>query len=78
MIEELKKLTEKTSKEHKALVNSAEQLLSKNMENIEKGRPIEFIRHRRESGGYEKSTETHEGWGGNNYTRTRIQRVDND
>jgi hypothetical protein len=36
MIEELKKLTEKTSKEHKALVNSAEQLLSKNMENIEK------------------------------------------
>ena len=27
------------------------------MENIEQGRPIEFIRHRRESGGYEKVTE---------------------
>ena len=27
--------------------------LSTNMENIEQGRPIEFIRHRRESGGYE-------------------------
>jgi hypothetical protein len=26
------------------------------MENIEQGRPIEFIRHRRESGGYEKVT----------------------
>ena len=26
------------------------------MENIEHGRPIEFIRHRRESGGYEKVT----------------------
>ena len=35
--------------------------LSVNMENIEQGRPIEFIRHRRESGGYEKGTE-HEGW----------------
>ena len=51
--------------------------LSLNMENIEQGRPIEFIRHRRESGGYEKRTETHEGWGGHNITRTHIQRVDN-
>jgi len=47
------------------------------MENIEQGRPIEFIRHRRESGGYEKRTETVEGWGGHNITRTRIERVDN-
>ena len=46
--------------------------LSLNMENIEQGRPIEFIRHRRESGGYEKITEeTH--WG----NRTTIERVDN-
>ena len=30
------------------------QWLSQNMENIGHGRPIEFIRHRRESGGYEK------------------------
>ena len=46
--------------------------LSANMENIEQGRPIEFIRHRRESQGYEKVTEeTH--WG----HRHTIQRVDN-
>ena len=46
--------------------------LSLNMENIEQGRPIEFIRHRRESGGYAKVTEeTH--WG----NRTTIERVDN-
>ena len=46
--------------------------LSNNMENIEHGRPIEFIRHRRESQGYEKVTEeTH--WG----NRHTIQRVDN-
>ena len=30
------------------------------MESIEQGRPIEFIRHRRESGGYEKVTTTHD------------------
>ena len=59
--------------------------LSVNMENIEQGRPIEFIRHRRESGGtqnlwYEKKTETHEGWGGNTYKThsiRKIERVDN-
>jgi hypothetical protein len=59
--------------------------LDQHMKNIEHGRPIEFIRHRRESGGtqnlwYEKRTETHEGWGGNTYTRTqiaKIERVDN-
>jgi hypothetical protein len=42
------------------------------MENIEQGRPIEFIRHRRESGGYEKTTEEHYG---RNYNT--IKRVDN-
>jgi len=31
--------------------------LSVNMENIEHGRPIEFIRHRRESQGYHKVTD---------------------
>ena len=51
--------------------------LNHNMQNIEQGRPIEFIRHRRESGGYEKRTETVEGWGGHDITRTRIERVDN-
>ena len=43
------------------------------MPNIEQGRPIEFIRHRRESGGYEKVTEDNNG--GRNYTY--IKRVDN-
>jgi len=47
--------------------------LSTNMENIEQGRPIEFIRHRRETGGYEKVTEEND-WG-RNYTY--IKRVDN-
>ena len=50
--------------------------LSTNMENIEQGRPIEFIRHRRESQGYAKVTEDREGWQGT-YTTSRIERVDN-
>ena len=52
------------------------QWLSDNMENIEQGRPIEFIRHRRESGGYEKVTETNDNhWGSRTFTS--IKRVDN-
>ena len=51
--------------------------LSVNMDNIEQGRPIEFIRHRRESGGYAKVTEDQESWGGRTYTSTSIKRVDN-
>ena len=47
--------------------------LNVHMENIEQGRPIEFIRHRRESGGYEKVTEESD-WG-RNYSY--IKRVDN-
>ena len=34
-----------------------------NMENIEHGRPIEFIRHRRESQGYAK-VKNEDRWGG--------------
>ena len=46
------------------------------MENIEQGRPIEFIRHRRETQGYEKVTETvNYGWGDRTYNS--IKRVDN-
>jgi YHS domain-containing protein len=46
--------------------------LSHNMDNIEQGRPIEFIRHRRESQGYAKvQNDNHWGIG---YS---IQRVDN-
>ena len=52
--------------------------LNHNMQNIEQGRPIEFIRHRRESGGYEKTTTTHENtWSGGTYTTSQIERVDN-
>ena len=46
--------------------------LVNNMENIEQGRPIEFIRHRRESQGYAK-VKNEDRWGGE-YT---IERVDN-
>ena len=42
------------------------------MENIEHGRPIEFIRHRRESQGYAK-VKNEDRWGG----QYSIQRVDN-
>ena len=46
------------------------------MENIEQGRPIEFIRHRRETGGYHKVTKDREGWQGT-YKINQIERVDN-
>jgi len=51
--------------------------LDHNMENIEQGRPIEFIRHRRESGGYEKVTSEHTDYYGQPYKRNQIKRVDN-
>ena len=55
--------------------------LNVNMENIEQGRPIEFIRHRRESGGtqnlwYEKRTETSDDYFGRPYTRTQIKKME--
>ena len=51
--------------------------LDEHMENIEQGRPIEFIRHRRESGGYEKVTETNDDHSWGNRTWTTIKRIDN-
>ena len=52
--------------------------LNVNMENIEQGRPIEFIRHRRETQGYEKQTNEYEyGYRDGTYTRSEIKRVDN-
>ena len=48
------------------------QWLSVNMQNIEHGRPIEFIRHRRESQGYAK-VENDNRWGSSH----SIERVDN-
>ena len=47
--------------------------LSLNMENIEHGRPIEFIRHRRESQGYAK-VKNEDSYYGASYS---IERVDN-
>ena len=47
--------------------------LSVNMENIEHGRPIEFIRHRRETQGYHKVT-CDDSYYGN---RSIIERIDN-
>ena len=46
--------------------------LNVNMENIEQGRPVEFIRHRRESQGYHKILRDNN-WGSSYY----IERVDN-
>ena len=52
--------------------------LDEHMQHIEQGRPIEFIRHRRESGGYEKVTTTHDNYyGTGTYTSSAIKRVDN-
>ena len=55
------------------------QWLNNNMENIERGIPIPFIRERRITEGYEKKTTTQEGWQGK-YTFSSIQKigVDND
>ena len=51
--------------------------LDVHMESIEQSRPVEFIRHRRESGGYKKTTTTHENnWSGGTYTTSQIERVD--
>jgi len=47
--------------------------LNANMENIEQGRPIEFIRHRRESQGYAK-VKNEDSYYGASYS---IERVDN-
>ena len=47
--------------------------LSENMDHIEQGRPIEFIRHRRETGGYAKIKNDESRWG----PEYSIERVDN-
>jgi len=49
------------------------QWLNNHMENIEQGRPIEFIRHRRESQGYAKVKNDESRWG----PEYSIERVDN-
>ena len=49
------------------------QWLEVNMDNVEHGRPIEFIRHRRESQGYAKVKNDESRWG----PEYSIERVDN-
>ena len=51
--------------------------LSVHMESIERRTLPPFIEHRRVSGGYEKTTEEHEGWQGRTYKTHSINRVDN-
>ncbi len=50
------------------------QWLELNMDNVEHGRPIEFIRHRRESQGYAKVKNENNSYYGPEYS---IERVDN-
>ena len=52
------------------------QWLDENMLAIEMRIPVPFITHRRESGGYEKITTTHDSWNGGTYNTNRIERVD--
>ena len=51
--------------------------LDQHMQHIEQGRPIEFIRHRRETGGYEKVIDSRTDYYGTSYKTSSIQRVDN-
>ena len=50
-----------------------DEWLNINMTNVEQGRPIEFIRHRRESQGYAKVKNDESRWGPSH----EIRRVDN-
>ena len=52
--------------------------LNENMENIERGIPVPFIRERRFTEGYEKKTETYDGWNGGTYKSSSIQKIDVD
>ena len=51
--------------------------LNVNMDNIRQGIPVSFIRHRRITEGYKKTTTTHEGYNGGTYKTNSIERVDN-
>ena len=45
------------------------------MENIERGIPVPFIRERRITEGYQKVTETYDGWNGGTYKSSSIQKI---
>ena len=49
--------------------------LDENMLAIEMRIPVPFITHRRETGGYQKVTTTHDSWNGGTYNSNSIQRI---
>ena len=51
------------------------QWLNEWMPAIESGRPVYFITHRRISEGYQKVTETYDGWNGGTYKSSSIQKI---
>ena len=51
--------------------------LNENMSAIEMGIPVPFIRERRFTEGYKKTTTTHEGYNGGTYKTSCIERIDN-
>ena len=53
----------------------ANSWLHENMQNIEQGIPVPFIRERRFTKGYEKRTTTYEGYNGGTYTSSSIQKI---
>ena len=55
----------------------ANSWLAQNMESIERGIPVPFIRERRFTPGYKKTTTTHEHYSGGTYKTNSIERIDN-
>ena len=49
--------------------------LNDNMTLIEMGIPVPFITHRRITEGYQKVTETYDGWNGGTYKSSSIQKI---
>ena len=49
--------------------------LNKNMDCVQARTVVPFITHRRESGGYQKITTTHDSWNGGTYNSNSIQRI---
>ena len=51
------------------------QWLNVNMDNIRQNIPVPFIRYRRITEGYQKVTETYDGWNGGTYKSNSIQKI---
>ena len=50
--------------------------LNEHMTLVEMGIPVPFITERRFTEGYEKKTQTYDGYGGGTYTRSHIQKIE--